>query len=826
MLTNRTENNKKRFEMRKKIMTGLIGLIAFVSISAKADTGIVALGKTAKPPVLDGHLNDACWRGCVETGNFIQHQGEVDPAKEDTKVRLTYDDKNIYLAFTCIESHLNPVLNQETLFKAAAGKDAADSLKVFRDDCIEIFLSCSAEISNDYYQIAVNSRGTIYDSSSSKGIEWDSDAVAVGTKDEKGWYLEIAIPLKNLTNDKITPEKTVWRGNFCRNTKPVHETSSWNRATAKGFHSPDIFGELRFIKTTPGVLGVELSKFKNGVNSIHTGFINTTDAALETSLTMNCLFDDSESASFANQKSIPAGESTKLNLNYNIDTSNRCVSYAFNDPKDPTVTIAKTTALDFKPSRKYRFEADVASDLKRKGDGLYNFFLLRSKTINYKAIKGAEVPLISKGWIRVKGEIETAEKISPTELWLVKWSGRRISGKIKFDNLRIIDTATGENLITNGSFQNGPSGWTTLRKIEDGYGNSAEKMTYNYSIYSDSMLLYRSPTFKRGLSKENPSINSQLVNFGETGMYKIEDLYLGAGAAERLNLVLKSNRNDSIDKVFFEIEMPHSCRLLFSSLPSETISPLDVSEKTPDCNRRVYTLTFNRAAVSDSDSFPWEYVSIPLIIRNRGWKTKSTSGEVRFRAWIDEKDQESLSHKLKLRLLSPLAGRRPRKLPLLIWGYSALPSFKSLPKDLRGELVRKISNSGFNYGAIRRENVNEFKRCGVKAFTLLPTITISSNFPLVSTFLKSHPDCSARYSDGTPANAIDPAYLLNDDCLFHKQMKRVFKAYLEVFPDSLDWDYEFSFMNPKNKRARIGFSKRNLEMFKQYSNIPNSVKSG
>ncbi|MDD5597008.1 MAG: carbohydrate-binding family 9-like protein [Victivallaceae bacterium] len=121
--------------------------------------------KVAVPPVIDGKLNDPCWEKSGKLTPFILANG-IGCANEPTVGYLAYDDTKLYIAFECFESRLDPVLNLLHEFKATEkGRDA----NVFNDDCVEIFLDAGHDHSN-YYHLAVNALGTLYDA---KGMGGD-----------------------------------------------------------------------------------------------------------------------------------------------------------------------------------------------------------------------------------------------------------------------------------------------------------------------------------------------------------------------------------------------------------------------------------------------------------------------------------------------------------------------------------------------------------------------------------------------------------------------------------------------------------------------------
>ncbi|MFH1478031.1 MAG: carbohydrate-binding family 9-like protein [Verrucomicrobiota bacterium] len=807
--------------------TACFFVLAPVTPAGGHGSAFVTVGRIAKAPVIDGVLDDPCWDDCVELSNFLVLNGGGIPVRDDTdtKVYIGYDSKNLYIAFKCLERFLDPVLNQLHLFKAEAGSDQNDTLNVFKDDCVEIFLSCGPEVSDSYYHLCVNSRGTVYDSVGSVNpAGWNSKAIAKGNVGDDAWRLEMAIPLERLSKTEIIPGRSVWRANFCRNTKPVAETSSWCPASTRGFHCPEIFGELRFSEKVPGVKNVIFSKFKQGANRLSAQFKNSFAGDRSFSLSVAALFDDSEQVSLSEMTSVQAGLAANCAVEYVVDTSNMAARGVFDAPGDPTETKLVSAGFNLKAGAEYHFKADIKSDYKCAGDKPYNFFLIRSAEKGYTAIPHAQVPLKSDGWERVQGDI-AADKDGTAELWLVKWAKRQIKGELLVDNIEISDKKNGLNLLPNGDFQNGPFGWPTCAALCKGFGHGAEKITYSYAIASAQTPLYQSPVFRQALINENPRISSQFVNFAyPEGAYRVDELFLSMDAPERLSLVLRSDRADAAKKVFFEIKMPDSCRIGFPSEQPSAVAPEHVEEKTSNTNgaaMRSYVMEFNNDALSHTRDASWKYVAIPMIFEAVALEAGQASGTILYKAWIDGDAQEADYHKLKIGILPPLAGKQPESLPLIIWAYPELPEFHMLGNDQQARFISKMAHAGFNYASLGKSSVARFARRGIKGFPMLPTVTIAGNFPYVKEFVKEHPESAAGYPDGTAADAIDPAYLLEENCPFHQRMQEVFKQYIQLFPDFLNWDYEFH-VSPSEKkdRCQIGFSDRNIKMFKKYADIP------
>lgn len=189
-----------------------------------------------RPPLLDGHLTEPSWLGLIEFNNFTIYRSQGQPCDIQTYVKTGYDEQFLYLGIRCQEPVLDPVLNQMQLFKAQAGQ--ADSPAIYKDENVEIFID--AGDGSGYRYLVVNPNGLIYDALNgyAQPEKWNSGAVIKTFRDTDFWYIEAAIPLCALTEQKIIPEQTIWRVNFCRNRRITEaESSSWSPAPG-GFHQP------------------------------------------------------------------------------------------------------------------------------------------------------------------------------------------------------------------------------------------------------------------------------------------------------------------------------------------------------------------------------------------------------------------------------------------------------------------------------------------------------------------------------------------------------------------------------------------------------------
>jgi photosystem II stability/assembly factor-like uncharacterized protein len=162
--------------------------------------------QTSTRPFLDGKFDDACWENLKPV---VLRNAAGETAKEcATEVRLAYDQNYFYLALRCThpEAHYaEPVQGRQ--------RDA--DLRPF--DRVSLMLDLDRDYAS-YYHFQVDQRGCVRDEC---GIGSESDASwnprwFVAVQSEKAsWQIEAAIPLVELTGDKITLGKA-WACNLVR----------------------------------------------------------------------------------------------------------------------------------------------------------------------------------------------------------------------------------------------------------------------------------------------------------------------------------------------------------------------------------------------------------------------------------------------------------------------------------------------------------------------------------------------------------------------------------------------------------------------------------
>jgi hypothetical protein len=158
------------------------------------------------PVTIDGDIHKPVWRAAPWTDDFVDIEGHLKPRPPlRTRVKMMYDDDNLYFAAQLEEPHVWATLTQR------------DSV-IFHDNDFEVFLYPGFDAKNptapvrNYYEFEINALNTVWDlclpkpyreqgqADNSWTIEGLKTAVKVrgtlndGTDTDQGWDVEIAMP--------------------------------------------------------------------------------------------------------------------------------------------------------------------------------------------------------------------------------------------------------------------------------------------------------------------------------------------------------------------------------------------------------------------------------------------------------------------------------------------------------------------------------------------------------------------------------------------------------------------------------------------------------
>jgi hypothetical protein len=185
-----------------RIQKLLVFLLFFWPVLAGASAvavEVVRALKTPVAPVIDGKLDEQLWKDAPVFTNFktfIPDFGKVEP--QQTKAWLAYDEETLYFAFDCQDPE------PEKIKANIAPRDAS-----IQDDWICLNLDSRYD-QQAFYAFYVNPLGIQRDTRFAAGKEDASiDMVwySAGTRNDHGYCIEVAIPLKSLrfsTGDPVS----------------------------------------------------------------------------------------------------------------------------------------------------------------------------------------------------------------------------------------------------------------------------------------------------------------------------------------------------------------------------------------------------------------------------------------------------------------------------------------------------------------------------------------------------------------------------------------------------------------------------------------------
>jgi len=204
---------------------------------------------TTREITIDGVLSDGEWADAALADNFAEHgPGDQIQPPVDTKVYVTYDADNFYVAYMCYD-------DPDKIRASFCKRD-----RIFQDDYVIICLDTYGDGATAF-EISANPYGIqgdlFYSANGGEDITYDMIFHTAGQITEDGWVVEFAIPFNSLRfPDK---EEQVWRADFWRNSpRDVRYQMSWAAYDRDESCWPCQWGTLRGLKGMSPPSGLEL----------------------------------------------------------------------------------------------------------------------------------------------------------------------------------------------------------------------------------------------------------------------------------------------------------------------------------------------------------------------------------------------------------------------------------------------------------------------------------------------------------------------------------------------------------------------------------------
>ena len=196
--------------MKVSVLALLVTVSVMICTSSYADVPVYTAKKAGSKMAMDGILDEPAWQKAKPVGAF-QFQWYESGEKEQTEVKILWDDERLYFAFKCDDKHI-------------WAEHYVQGDPVARDDCCEAFICPVSEGKErlDYINYEVNCIGTrlvgFHARSRDMNFYWkDISGVEIGrvingtcNNDDDidiGWVLEFSVPYHNFRAFDTTSEK-------------------------------------------------------------------------------------------------------------------------------------------------------------------------------------------------------------------------------------------------------------------------------------------------------------------------------------------------------------------------------------------------------------------------------------------------------------------------------------------------------------------------------------------------------------------------------------------------------------------------------------------
>ena len=207
---------------------------------------------------VDGHLDEAEWKQARVASDFFQLEPtEGAPASHPTEVRVLYDDRNLYVGFTCFDPE------PELLMAPDMKRDTRMS---FSNDMVTVVIA-SLDQFREAYEFQTNPNGARSDSfvsqeGNNSDRDWNGFWNAASQVYDYGWSAEYVIPFHTLRFPKRREQN--WGINFGR----AHSTHPGGI----------VLGAAEPERRRPGALSLRQGRTSDGPSRYHTGGSRPGDA--------------------------------------------------------------------------------------------------------------------------------------------------------------------------------------------------------------------------------------------------------------------------------------------------------------------------------------------------------------------------------------------------------------------------------------------------------------------------------------------------------------------------------------------------------------------
>ncbi len=209
-------------------------LLFFLFSTLVADSQTIEAVKFQTSPVIDGKLDDRCWKNVTAVDAFKIAELEM-AVPDKTETYLGYDDEAIYIGFRSAQEEASIIANQTR-------RDGSFQY----EDHVAVYLDTYHDRRRSYC-FAVSPLGTQRDEKQGD-LGWDGEWFAAAIVEASAWNVEIKIPFDIL--DLSQSANQTWGLNLVRRHQSLDRTSIW-ADTGVNVSDANQFGTLTNITFNP-----------------------------------------------------------------------------------------------------------------------------------------------------------------------------------------------------------------------------------------------------------------------------------------------------------------------------------------------------------------------------------------------------------------------------------------------------------------------------------------------------------------------------------------------------------------------------------------------
>lgn len=196
-------------------------------------------------PTIDGIIDEKSWEVVDWSGDFLEREPDENTApSEQTKFKIIYDSKFLYIAFRCYDSDPSKIVKRMSRRDGFEGDWVEINIDSYHDKRTGFsFTSSVSGVKGDEF---ISNNGNNWDGS------WNPIWYLSTNVDSEGWTAEVKIPFSQLKfgNDK----EQIWGIQVQRRFFRAEERSTWQRIPLDSPGWVSEFGELH------GLLDIEPQK--------------------------------------------------------------------------------------------------------------------------------------------------------------------------------------------------------------------------------------------------------------------------------------------------------------------------------------------------------------------------------------------------------------------------------------------------------------------------------------------------------------------------------------------------------------------------------------